>query len=381
MKNHIHFFFALMTLLSLSSCGNKKGQAGQAMAMGQNRVTPVVAVQIPTDTVTTFQSFPTSIEGVINSAARPKISGYITQVYVDEGEKVHKGQLMFRLETSSLSQQAKAAKANINVAQVKVDQLKPLVKKEIVSQNQLATAKAQLAQAKSNYQSIVANINYGTVRSPVNGYVGAINFRKGNLVSPSSQIPLTTVSDISEVYAYFSMNERDYLNFIAKAQGKTRNQKIANLPPVTLVLANGAVYGQKGTIQTINSQIDPQTGTITFRAIFDNPKGILTNGSTGTIRVPKTFNNVLVVPQKSTFEQQGRTFVMKVHKTDSTTTVSPTPIEVIGEKGNLYLVGSGLKKGETIVAEGVSTLRPGTPVKPMVQPFDSIAKPVPVKFN
>src|SRR5699024_1756873 len=143
-------------------------------------VTPVVTVKIPTDTVTTFKSYPVSIEGIVNSEARPKISGYITDVLVDEGQKVERGQLLFRLETASLSQQAQAAKANINAAQVQVNQLKPLVEKNIVSENQLATAKAKLQQAKASYQSIKANIGYATVRSPVDGYVGRIWFRRGN---------------------------------------------------------------------------------------------------------------------------------------------------------------------------------------------------------
>src|SRR5690606_38718533 len=142
-----------------------------------------------------------------------------------------------------------------NAAQVEIDKLKPLVEKNIISSVQLETAKAKLQQAKSSYNSIGANIDYGNIKSPVDGYVGAIRLRKGTLVSPTSQEPLTTVSDIKQVYAYFSMNESDYLDFIQNTKGKTIQEKIKNLPKVTLVLANGSTYDKEGTVETINSQV------------------------------------------------------------------------------------------------------------------------------
>ncbi len=160
--------------------------------------------------------------------------GYITQVLVDEGEKVSKGQTLFKLETEALSQDAGAARANVNAAQVEVDKLKPLVEKGIISPVQLETAKARLEQAKAGYSSIAASIGYANIKSPVDGYVGAINFREGALVSPGDPTPLTTVSDIDEVYAFFSMNERDYLNFIQDAEGASLSEKIENFPPVQL---------------------------------------------------------------------------------------------------------------------------------------------------
>lgn len=380
MKKYIYSFAALIAVFSLVSCGNKDGAKAQAAAGAQARVAPVKTVKVPTGDYTTFKSYPTSISGIINSEARPKISGYITEVLVDEGQKVEQGQLLFRLETNSLTMQAEAAKAQVNAAQVKVEQLKPLVEKNIISSNQLQTAKAQLKQAQSSYQSVLANIKYATVRSPIDGFVGSIRIRKGNLVSPSDPKPLTVISDISKVYAYFSMNEKDYLNFLTTAIGETRAEKIKNMPDVTLLLANGDVYGQKGVIDAVNSQIDPQTGTISFRAVFDNPKGLLTNGSTGVIKVPNVYDDVLVVPMKSTFERQGRTYVMKIKRTDSATVVATQPIEIKDRTNNLYLIESGLKKGEEIVAEGAASLRAGTPVKPMPQPFEKVTEPLPTVF-
>src|SRR5690606_33981940 len=153
-------------------------------------------------------------------------------VLVDAGQKVRKGQVLFKLETQSLSEDAAAAQANVNAAQVEVDKLIPLVEKNIISSAQLETAKAKLPQARSSYNSIVANIGYATIRSPVDGYVGAINLREGALVSPTSTIPLTTVADIEKIYAFFSLNEKQYLDFIQNAPGKDLDEKIKNMPKV-----------------------------------------------------------------------------------------------------------------------------------------------------
>ncbi|MBD3631303.1 efflux RND transporter periplasmic adaptor subunit [Cyclobacterium sp.] len=139
-------------------------------------------MEVPLKTVTAYSSYPVGIEGTVNSAVRAKVPGNITDVLVDEGEAVKKGQTLFRLETASLAGEAGAAKANVNAAQVEVDKLKPLVEKGIISNVQLQTAEARLAQAKANYNSITANIGYATIKSPVNGYVGAINYRIGSLV-------------------------------------------------------------------------------------------------------------------------------------------------------------------------------------------------------
>ena len=375
-KNLIHSLpIALGILLLFSSCGDDKS-AQQAQMAQQAPTLPVVA--IPTKTVTAYTTYPTSIEGIVNSQVQAKISGYITDVLVDEGEKVKKGQTLFRLETQTLNQDAAAAKANVNAAQVEVDKLKPLVDKNIISNVQLETAKAKLQQAKSGYNSIAANIDYGNIKSPVDGYVGSINLRKGALVSPSSQIPMTTVADISKVYAYFSMNEKEYLDFIQNAEGKTIEEKIKKMPKVRLLLANGSLYEEEGTIETINSQVNANTGSISFRAVFDNPSRILTNGNSGKIQIPKVFTDALVVPQESTFEQQGSVYVYKVGQ-DSTAT--STKIGIAAEVDNLYVVNAGLEKGEKIVAKGANKLRGNTKIKPQEMPFDSIAKPIEKVFR
>ncbi|HAV54515.1 MAG TPA: efflux RND transporter periplasmic adaptor subunit [Aequorivita sp.] len=377
MKNRLKIasLFVCGSLLVFSSCGDTKNPQA-AMAGPQTPTLPVVSV--PTKTVTAYTTYPASIEGIVNSQVNAKISGYITDVLVDEGQKVKKGQTLFRLETQTLSQDAAAARANVNAAQVEVDKLKPLVEKNIISNVQLETAKAKLQQAKSSYNSIAANIDYGNIKSPVDGYVGSINLRKGALVSPSSQVPMTTVSDISKVYAYFSMNEKEYLDFIQNAEGKTIEEKIKKLPKVRLVLANGSLYEEEGTIETINSQVNANTGSVSFRAVFDNPSRILTNGNSGKIQVPKVYTDALVVPQEATYEQQGSIYVYKVSEDGMATS---TKIETTAEVENLYVVASGLQKGDKIVAKGANKLRGNSKINPQEMPFDSIAKPIEKVFR
>lgn len=363
----------LFPVLLLSSCGQE--EAGRNSS---HEPMTFQVVEIPTKDVTSLTTYPASIEGIVNSEVRAKISGYITDVLVDEGQKVRKGETLFKLETQSLSQDAAAAAANVNAAQVEVDKLKPLVEKDIISSVQLETAKAKLQQAKSSYNSINANIDYGAIKSPVDGYVGSIRFRRGALVSPSDQQPLTTVADISEVFAYFSMNEKDYLDFIQDTEGEDISDKIKNLPKVKLILANGRMYGEEGTIETINSQVDEATGAITFRAKFANPSRILTNGNSAQIQIPKFYTDVIVVPKESTFERQGNTYVYKVGKDSMAVS---TALILLSEVDNLFLVEGGLNIGDKIVAVGVNKLSGETKIIPKTVPFDSIAEPIQKVFR
>lgn len=356
-----------LTLLALfMSCGDNKEQvqhAPQAM--------PYPVITIPSETVTAYTTYPTSLQGIVDSEVRAKTSGYITEVLVDAGQKVKKGQTLFKLETQSLSEDAGAAQANVNAAQVEVNKLKPLVEKNIISSVQLETAKAKLAQAQSGYNSIAANIGYSTIKSPVDGFIGSINFREGALISPTSQKPLTTVADIDKIYAFFSMNEKDYLNFITTNEGGTLEERITNLPKVRLILANGNLYDQEGTIETINPQVDPSTGTVSFRAVFNNSNHLLSSGYSGRIQLPKLYTNATVIPAMSTYERQGVTYVYKVQ---GDTIANSASITILDRVDNIIVVKDGIQPGDKIVAKGVGKLRDKTPIIPQPASFDSIVK-------
>lgn len=359
--------------LTLGACGGKPEQQGAAQ-----QALPFPVVKVGTKEVTGHNSYPASIEGIVNSDIRAKVSGYIKEVLVDEGEKVTAGQPLFRLETASLSQDAEAASATVNAAQVEVDRLGPLVQKGIISNVQLETAKAKLAQAKSTRNSITANIGYATVKSQVNGYVGAIPYRVGSLVSPADPMPLTTVSDISKVYVYFSMNEKDYLDFLQDAEGKTLQEKLDKMPEVSLELANGSVYKEKGKIQTVTGQVNQNTGTVSFRAIFENPNLMVTNGNSGKILIPSIYSDLPVIPQEATYERQGQILVYHVKEGN---TVTADVIEIKDQIDNLYVVASGVEVGDVIVAKGVGKLAPNMTIAPQEVSYDSVVKPLKTVFR
>lgn len=372
-KNNIYFILILSAFFTLASCGNKEEQAPPQAPPPS---LPVTTLQLKT--VTGYTDYPATIEGIVNSDVRAKTSGYIEKVYVDEGQKVRKGQQLFKLETQSLSQDAGAAKARINVAQVEVDKLVPLVEKNIISPVQLETAKANLAQAKANYSGVSANIGYATIKSPIDGYVGSINFREGALISPSDATALTTVSEIDQVYAFFSFNEAQYIDHLQRAEGKSKEERIKNSPDLSLILANGKEYSEKGRIQTSTGQVNQSTGTIQIRAAFDNPNEILTNGNSGKIRFPIEYKDAIVVPQTATFEQQGDILIFKLEKDN---TVSTTIIKVLGSVDNLYVVESGLEINDKIVISGASKLKNGMTISPVDTSFEEATKPVPTLFR
>lgn len=384
MKHFFNTIFLAALAIATSSCDKKENQQAGHGPM------PYTVVNVPTKNVTGYQAFPANIEGKLNNSVRAKISGYIQELYVDEGQTVTKGQALFRLETNTLTQTANAAKSGIvaaessvNVAQVEVNKLIPLVEKNIVSAVQLETAKANLARAKSqlaaakaDYQSVAANIDYSIIRSPLTGTVGALPFKVGSLVGPSDPTPLTEVSDNSEVYAYFAMNEKEYFNFLETTPGKTLKEKLAALPAVALRLANGNMYESEGKIEAITGQIDPTTGTVRFRAVFTNKNGLLSNGNSGTILIPREYKNALVVPQSATYEQQGITYVYGVQND----TAKSMPVKVIDRIDRMAIIESGVKENDLIIAAGLATLRNGSAITPQPVAFDTIINSIKPTF-
>ncbi|MEQ5790086.1 efflux RND transporter periplasmic adaptor subunit [Muricauda sp. NFXS6] len=345
--------------LLIISCGGKDQQQAAAPQ------TPSLKVSmLKKQDITLYNSYSTNIEGVQQVEIWPKVSGFIQNIYVGEGQKVKKGQLLFKLETQTLSQDAEAAKAAVNVAQVEVNKLIPLVEKNIIGKVQLETAKAQLEQAKSNYNSITANIGYSNIVSPVNGYIGGIPYKIGALVSSTMGEPLTVVSDISSIRAYFSMNEKELLQIKMQMANEGGAIASANSPEVELVMINGETYPQKGKIAMINNIINPATGSVTLRADFDNPNQILSSGSTGTIKVPSTYQDVFVIPQFVTVDLQGTKMIYVLNDDNTVTT---KPLTIVAQTDKEFIVKDGLEAGSTIVTEGVSKLKDGQTINPVKQ--------------
>lgn len=356
-------------LLALVSCGNK--QPGQTSMMAPE----VAIVTVEPSTAAFESSFPATLKGKTDIDIRPQVTGFITKVHVDEGERVRKGQPLFTIDQVQFQAAVDQAEANLNsarsavsTAQITEQNKRMLLDKNIISEtewqlaaNQLAQAKAAVAQAEAAVVNARKNLAYTTVTAPSDGVVGSIPNREGSLASPSSVQPLTTLSDNSEVYAYFSFTEKDLLEFTG--EGSSIDAAIKSLPEVELQLANGTRYPVKGRVATVSGVIDNTTGAASARALFDNSNGVLRSGNTGQVIIPRTTEGAIVIPQKSTFELQDLRYVYTLN--DSNVAVS-TPITVQPySDGKTFVVTSGLKPGDRVVTEGVGTsVRAGMTVRP-----------------
>ena len=307
----------------------------------------------------------------------PQVSGFLTKVCVTEGEHVRQGQTLFIIdqvayEAALQTAQAnvKAAEASLATAQLTYDSKQELFRQNVVSEfdlstahNSLLTAKAQLAQMKAQEVSARNNLSYTVVKSPSNGVVGTLPYRVGALVSASLPEPLTTVSDNSDMYVYFSMTEKELLA-LTKAGG-TLKEQLEKMPAVRLQLADGSTYHHEGKIDAVSGVIDQSTGSVSMRAIFSNEGNVLRSGGTGNIIFPYTMNDIITIPQSATVEIQDKKFVFVLQPDN---TVKNTEIKVSNlNDGKNYLVTGGLKSGDKIVVEGVQILKDGQEIQPITR--------------
>lgn len=363
----------LLAAASLTGCG---GDNQQQMAAMQGQA-PAIAVQtIGTSEADLATTFPATIKGKTDIDIRPQVTGFITKVHVDEGQRVRKGQVLFTLDQVQFNaavDQAQAAvnsaQTALNTAQLTADSKKALFEKNIISQyeyqmaqNSLAQAKAQLANANAALVNARKNLAYTVVTSPSDGVVGTIPNREGSLASPSSAQPLTTVSENSEVYAYFSLTEKDLLDMAADG-ARSVDEAIKAMPAVKLRLNDGTMYPLEGKVATVSGVIDNSTGASSVRALFANPNGVLRSGGTGTIIMPNVKTDAVIIPQKATFELQDKRFVYLVNDSNKVYS-TPIQIEPVND-GKTYVVTQGLKPGDRIAVEGVGTkLKDGMAITP-----------------
>lgn len=356
------------------SCSGGGDAAGQQQ---QQQEAPQVQVQTIQESTSELNNyFPATIKGKSDVDVRPMVSGFITKVCVDEGQRVKKGQTLFTIDpvqyqaaVDQARQAVLSAEANLASMSAIEANKRALYQKNIISESQwngsvdaLNMAKAQVGQAKAALASAQKNLSYTVVTAPADGVVGSIPNREGSLASPSG-LPLTTISDIDQVYAYFSLNEKQLLEMTGGGT-KTLEQALKEMPDVQLQLANGEMYPVGGRVATVSGVIDNTTGAASVRALFDNTNGMLRSGSTGQVVIPIRTQNAIVIPQKATYEQQDKRFVYLVN--DSNMTVSQ-PIEILDiNDGQTFVVTSGLKAGDRIVVEGIgNAVRDGMPIKPV----------------
>lgn len=360
-----------LTLFLITSCKNQKAAGPAPDAPLEYSVTTVSP-----QTVTIHQEFPATIEGQQVVEIRPMISGYLEGIYVNEGDHVKKGQLLFKIRNPMYEQQVITAKASINraeadvnTADMEIEKIRPLVDKQIVSdyrlksaQLELGSKKAVLDQSKAELANAESNLAYTSIRSPMNGIIGIFPFKQGALVSSNSQQALTTLSNIDTVFAYFSWNEKQLLDFLSGSPGQSLDEKIKNIPQASLILANSTEYPQKGRITLASGMISTQTGSATFKAIFPNKEGLIRSGSSATIRIPEELHDVVVIPQSATYELQDKFFAYRVDSANKVNSVAIDPMP--SDNGKSFYVTKGIKQGDKIVVAGINSLKNGTTIIP-----------------
>lgn len=354
-------------LALLSSCGN--GNNGEAKAPEY----AVITAQATTAHLT--NSYPATIKGKQDVEIRPMVSGFITKLHVDEGSVVKRGQVLFTIDQVQYRAAVETAKATVATAEaaLQTQELttqnnRELNKRGIVSdyqlstsENQLAQAKATLAQAKASLVNAERNLQYTEVTSPSDGIVGQVPYRVGSLVSPSMATPMTTIADNSEMFAYFSMTERQLLQMIR--EGGSYKEILAKMPEIQLQLIDGSIYPDSGRVETISGVIDPTTGSVSIRALFPNAHNVLRSNSTGNVIFPNVLPDVILVPQSATTDIQDKKFVYVV-QADNTVKNTEIQVYTLNDGQNYYVTG-GLKAGDKIVIEGVQAIKDGQAITPI----------------
>ena len=363
MKNK--YITAIICAATLVSCGQTQKQSTE-----KENYYETMTVSLSDRTLTTGYS--AAISGVQTVEIRPQVSGMITDILIEEGENVQKGQVLFVIDQTPYKAayeiavaNVKSAEASLSTARLILQSNKDLYAQDVVSefdlmtaQNDLTEAEARLALCKAEEVNASNNLSYTEVRSPVNGVASMIPYRVGALVNSNITQPLVTVSDDSRVYAYFSMAENQMLDMV-KQYGSLDNA-IRQMPQVELIMSNGDRYEHTGKINAISGTISESTGSVSIRAVFSNRNHLLRNGGSGTIIIPTTLTGCMVIPQSATYELQDRIFVYKVVDGKA----SSTEIHIAPQNNGVeYIVTDGLEVGDVIVAEGAGLIKEGTPIK------------------
>lgn len=367
-KNGAYALIFLFGMITLSCKSGDKSQQAEQQA-------PELAVLTVGEEDTKMETaFPATLRGEKDVEIRPQITGFLTKVHVEDGQRVNKGQVLFTIDQVSLQAAVDAAKAQVEVAQANVNTAKTnannnkiLLDKNIISApayqtslDALNVAIAQLNAAKANLTNAQKNLTYSVITAPASGVVGIINFKEGALVSPSSL--LTELSGNADMEAIFSINEKELLALTDDGK-RNISDAIKLMPEVTFKLANGEIYDRPGKIVSISGVIDSTTGSAVVTALFPNPNGTLHTGNTGQVLLPNIRTNSIVIPQAATFEIQDMKFVYLVGDSSK---VHSTPIQIdTNNDGQNYIVTGGLKPGDVIVTEGVGiSVKDGMTIRP-----------------
>ncbi|CAG5069851.1 Toluene efflux pump periplasmic linker protein TtgA [Dyadobacter sp. CECT 9623] len=374
MKN---FKWSLLLLVSVFAYGCASRSETTSGAADSIRTIPVTELK-PQNTKL-HREYVGDIHAVRNVEIYARVKGYLEEVYVDEGKEVRKGQTLFRINNEEYEAQLAKAKANLQSAiaeakgaELELKRVKMLVDKNVISKTEidvadakLAAANAKIEEARSEKSNAAIQLARTEIKAPFDGVIDRIPHKMGSLIDEGTL--LTTLSDTKNVFAYFNVSENEYLEYI-RARGKASNEEAI----VELELADGSFFKHKGTIETMEGAFDEGTGSIAFRARFSNPEKLLKHGSTGTIRLTNTVENAILIPQKAAFEIQDKNFVYVLGKDNKIKTRSFVPRSRLS---GYYVIKSGLESGETIVCEGLQGLKDGATINPKAVSQDSLNVP------
>lgn len=338
---------ALSVLLLAVSCNKKKEEKEEV-------TTYPVTSPVVMDTVIN-KEYVAQIQSVKNIEVRAQEKGFLEKIFVDEGQYVQAGQTLFRIMPKLYQAELLKAKAEVEQASIELKNASTLAGNNIVSKNEKAMAKAKLDAANAEMKLAQIHLSFTDIKAPFSGIINRIPLKLGSLVDEGDL--LTSLSDNTSIYTYFNVSEPEYLSYQTHAADRGSNQ-------VSLITANGETYSQKGEVQTIEGEFDNETGNIAFRAKFPNPDKLLRNGETGKVRMTMPVHNALIIPQKATYEIQDQKYVFVVDKKG---TAKSRNIKIAYELPDLYVVSSGISKGDQILLEGVQKVKDDQKVKTKFQ--------------
>lgn len=311
---------------------------------------------------TAYKEYVCQIKSIQHIDLRSLEKGYLQQIFVDEGKLVKKDQLLFQIMPFVYQAETQKAKAEANFAEVEYQNTLNLANKNIVSQNELALAKAKYEKAKAELELAQTHLKFTQIRAPFDGVIGRFQVRLGSLLDEGEL--LTTLSDNSKMWVYFNVPESEYLDLVLQ-------KKVNQLDSVKLVMANNQLYPYSGFVETIEADFNNETGSIAFRATFNNPDRILRHGETGNILMPVKLKNVLLVPQKATFEVLEKKYVFVIKENG---TVEQREIQIGGEIPHFFVVKQGLKEGEKVLTDGLRKVKHGETVHTKTITFSELLK-------
>lgn len=324
------------TLLCYTSCQSDQGEKEE-----QSRL--LVTSTLRQDT-TLIKDYVCQIHSIQHIEIRALEKGYLQKIFVDEGQFVKQGQMMFQILPLMYKAETQKAQAEANFAEIEYKNTKALADSNIVSKNELALAKAKYDKAKAELSMAQVHLGFTEIRAPFDGIMDRFRVRLGSLVDEGDL--LTSLSDNRHMWVYFNVPEAEYLNYKTHAQNKDTK--------INLVMANNELFEYPGVVETIEADFNNETGNIAFRATFPNPKGLLRHGETGNIQMTVPLKNALIIPQKATFEILDKKYVYVVDKNN---VVHAKEVTVGAELPHLYVITKGLKEGDKILLEGLRKVK------------------------